>query len=129
MDKKWWTLVVVCTAIFMLLLDITIVNVALPKIQDQLNASFSDLQWVVDAYLLVFTALLLAAGNLGDRWGRRRMLAIGLVAFGAPSALAGSAPSSINRRDVSSPCTQNRSMSASTRIFLRSCAMTKSVGV
>ena len=91
---RWWVLAVTCLAVFITILDGTIVNVALPSLSSELGASTRQLQWVVDAYLLVFTALLLAAGNLGDRWGRRRMLAIGLVAFGATSALAGSAPSS-----------------------------------
>ena len=65
MDRKWWTLIAVCVATFMLLLDITIVNVALPDIQRSLNASFSDLQWVVDAYALTLAALLLDGGSLG----------------------------------------------------------------
>ena len=62
MGRKWWTLVAVCTATFMLLLDITIVNVALPAIQRALNASFSDLQWVVDAYALALATCVLTAG-------------------------------------------------------------------
>ena len=60
--NKWWTLVAVCLGTFMLLLDITIVNVALPDIQAQLHATFSDLQWVIDAYALTLAALLLTAG-------------------------------------------------------------------
>ena len=59
MDRKWWTLLAACTATFMLLLDITIVNVALPDIQKSLHSSFSDLQWVVDAYALMLASLLL----------------------------------------------------------------------
>ena len=70
MHRKWWTLLATCVAMFMLLLDITIVNVALPEIQRDLDASFSDLQWVVDAYALTLAGLLLAAGSLGDRLGR-----------------------------------------------------------
>ena len=62
MDRKWWTLVVVSIATFMLLLDITIVNVALPDIERSLNSSFSDLQWVIDAYALTLAALLLTGG-------------------------------------------------------------------
>ena len=61
-DPKWWTLAAVCTGVFMLLLDITIVNVALPDIQRELDASLSDLQWVIDAYALSLAALLLTAG-------------------------------------------------------------------
>jgi len=90
---RWWILAVTCLAVFITILDGTIVNVALPSLSRELGASTRQLQWVVDAYLLVFTALLLAAGNLGDRWGRRKVLAAGLVVFGAMSALAGSAPS------------------------------------
>ena len=71
--NKWWTLVAVCFGTFMLLLDITIVNVALPDIQRALHSSFSDLQWVVDAYALTLAAFLLTAGSLADMYGRRLM--------------------------------------------------------
>ena len=71
MDRKWWTLIAVCVGTFMLLLDVTIVNVALPAIQTSLHASFSDLQWVVDAYSLMLAALLLTTGSLADLFGRR----------------------------------------------------------
>src|SRR5207237_6961452 len=83
MDRKWWTLVAACTATFMLLLDITIVNVALPNIQKDLGSSFSDLQWVIDAYSLMLASLLLTAGSLGDILGRRIVFAGGLVLFTA----------------------------------------------
>src|SRR5262245_13492879 len=89
MDRKWWTLVAVCVAMFMLLLDITIVNVALPEIQRDLNASFSDLQWVVDAYSLSLAGLLLAAGSLGDRLVRRRIFVSGFALFTTASLLCG----------------------------------------
>ena len=69
--SPWWTLVAVATGVFMLLLDITIVNVALPNIQTELHASLSDLQWVIDAYALSLAALLLTAGSLADLYGRR----------------------------------------------------------
>jgi EmrB/QacA subfamily drug resistance transporter len=92
-DPKWWTLAAVCLGIFMLLLDITIVNVALPDIQASLQASFSDLQWVVDAYALTLAALLLTAGSLADIYGRRRLYLIGLVVFTVASALCGAARS------------------------------------
>jgi EmrB/QacA subfamily drug resistance transporter len=85
MDRKWWTLLAACTATFMLLLDITIVNVALPDIQKALHSSFSDLQWVVDAYALMLASLLLTAGSLGDILGRRLVFAGGLVLFTAAS--------------------------------------------
>ena len=89
MDRKWWTLIAVCTGTFMLLLDVTIVNVALPSIQRALDASFSDLQWVVDAYALTLAALLLTTGSLADLFGRRRMFVIGLVIFSLSSLLSG----------------------------------------
>jgi MFS family permease len=66
-----WTLVAVCTTTFMLLLDITIVNVALPSIQRRLHAGLTGLEWVVDAYALTLAALILTAGALSDRYGRR----------------------------------------------------------
>ena len=89
LDRKWWTLIAVCTAIFMLLLDITVVNVALPDIQRSLNASFSDLQWVVDAYSLTLAAFLLTAGVAGDIYGRRKIFALGLVVFSLASLVCG----------------------------------------
>ena len=89
MERKWWTLIVVCISIFMLLLDITVVNVALPEIQRELNADFSHLQWVVDAYALTLAALLLTAGSLADRYGRRLIFSGGLVLFVAASLACG----------------------------------------
>ena len=93
MDRKWWTLVTVCIGTFMLLLDITIVNVALPKIQTGLGSSFVDVQWVIDAYALTLAALLLTSGSLADLLGRRRIFVIGLVMFSAASLLCGVAQS------------------------------------
>lgn len=93
MDKRWWALVVVCAATFMLLLDITIVIVALPEIQSGLHASFSDVQWVVDAYALTLASVLLTSGALADRYGRRRLFSIGLTIFTAGSLLCGMAQS------------------------------------
>jgi EmrB/QacA subfamily drug resistance transporter len=90
-DPKWWTLTAVCTGVFMLLLDITIVNVALPDIQAQLDASLSDLQWVIDAYALSLAALLLTAGSLADLYGRRRLFVIGLIIFTLGSIACGAA--------------------------------------
>src|SRR6202046_3036821 len=87
--NKWWTLVAVCLGTFMLLLDITIVNVALPDIQRALHSSFSDLQWVVDAYALTLAAFLLTAGRLADMYGRRRVSLIGLAIFTCASVLCG----------------------------------------
>jgi EmrB/QacA subfamily drug resistance transporter len=93
MERKWWTLVVVGAATFMLLLDVTIVIVALPEIQRGLHASFSDVQWVVDAYALTLASLLLTAGSLADRYGRRLLFTIGLVIFTLGSLLCGFAQS------------------------------------
>ncbi len=89
MERKWWTLVLISIATFMLLLDITVVNVALPDIQRALGASLSSLQWVVDAYSLTLAAFLLTAGSLGDRLGRRRVFSIGFGIFTGASFLCG----------------------------------------
>src|ERR1700742_4949602 len=89
MDRKWWTLVAVCTGVFMLLLDVTIVNVALPQIETAFGASLSDLQWVIDAYALTLAALLLTAGSIADLAGRRRVFAVGIVVFTGGSLLCG----------------------------------------
>ena len=89
MERKWWTLVLISIATFMLLLDITVVNVALPDIQRDLDASLSSLQWVVDAYSLMLAAFLLTAGSLGDRLGRRRVFTLGFGIFTFASFLCG----------------------------------------
>jgi EmrB/QacA subfamily drug resistance transporter len=88
-DRQRWTLITVCTATFMLLLDITVVNVALPSIRRDLHGSFTDLQWVVDAYSLMLASLLLTAGSLADLLGRRRVFVVGLGFFSAASFLCG----------------------------------------
>ena len=93
MAAKWWTLIVVCLAVFMLLVDVTIVNVALPSIQRALGSSFEDLQWVVDAYALALAALLLASGSLADLLGRKRVFVVGLAIFSTASLLCGLAGS------------------------------------
>ena len=89
MERKWWTLLLVSIATFMLLLDVTVVNVALPDIQRELHASLSSLQWVVDAYSLMLAAFLLTAGSLGDRLGRRRVFTVGFGLFTFASFLCG----------------------------------------
>lgn len=89
MDRKWWTLIAVVAGVFMLLLDVTIVNVALPQIQDAFGASLSDLQWVLDAYALTLAAALLTAGSLADLLGRRALFAAGTALFTAASLLCG----------------------------------------
>jgi EmrB/QacA subfamily drug resistance transporter len=92
MARKWWTLLAICLGLFMLLLDITVVNVALPSIAKDLGASFSDLQWTIDAYALSLGALLLVAGSFGDLLGHKRIFAFGVVAFAVSSLLCGVAP-------------------------------------
>jgi EmrB/QacA subfamily drug resistance transporter len=94
-ERKWWTLVAVCAGTFMLLLDITVVNVALPSIQHSLSASFSDLQWTVDAYALTLAALLLTTGSLADIYGRRLAFVAGLTVFSVSSLLCGLATDSL----------------------------------
>ncbi|HMK96859.1 MAG TPA: MFS transporter, partial [Acidimicrobiales bacterium] len=93
MKSKWWALVAVCTGTFMLLLDVTIVIVALPPVQRSLHASFNDVEWVVDAYALTLASLLLTTGALADRYGRRRLFTIGLVIFTLGSLTCGLAQS------------------------------------
>ncbi|HUO48190.1 MAG TPA: MFS transporter [Acidimicrobiales bacterium] len=92
--SQWWTLVAVCGATFMLLVDVTIVQVALPTIQREFAASFSDLQWVIDAYALMLASLILTSGSLADRYGRKFVFIAGLVVFTVASFLCGVAPGS-----------------------------------
>src|SRR5262245_15992176 len=94
-SRKWWTLAAVCLGTFMLLLDITVVNVALPDMQKDLGSSFSDLQWVVDAYALTLAAALLTSGSLADLFGRRLLYLIGLGAFTLASLLCGVATTTL----------------------------------
>jgi EmrB/QacA subfamily drug resistance transporter len=91
--NPYWTLVAVCLGTFMLLLDVTIVIVALPDIQRSLGAGFSDVQWTIDAYSLSLAALMLPSGSLADLRGRRRLFIIGLAVFTAGSLLCGAAQS------------------------------------
>src|SRR5881628_1003390 len=87
--NRWWTLGCVAIGTFMLLLDITIVNVALPAIQKALDASFSDLQWVVDAYALALAVCVLTAGALADLFGRKKLFILGIGLFTVASAACG----------------------------------------
>ena len=86
--RRWQALIVLAISLLIISVGNTILNVALPTIQEELDASSSQLQWIVDGYLLLYAGLLLAAGSLGDRLGRRRALIVGLVIFGAGSILA-----------------------------------------
>src|SRR6202035_2188190 len=83
--RRWWILAVLCLSVLLTVVDNTIVNVALPTISRELNASTTSLQWVVDGYTLAFAGLLLVGGNLGDRLGRRRVLQAGLALFALTS--------------------------------------------
>ena len=93
MARKWWTLLAACLATFMLLLDVTVVNVALPDIRRALGGTFTDMQWVVDAYALGLATLLLASGSLADLFGRRLVFVTGIVVFVASSFVCGLAGS------------------------------------
>src|SRR5256714_8859434 len=84
-NRKWWTLGALSFALFMIMLDNTIVNVALPAIKQDLGIGVSELEWTVTAYALTFAVLLLTGGKLGDLYGRRRIFTIGLVVFTLPS--------------------------------------------
>src|SRR5580692_3625673 len=87
-SRRWWILAVLCLSVLLVVVDNTIVNVALPTISRKLSASTQDLQWVVDAYTLMFAGLLLVGGNMGDRFGRRRWMQVGLVLFAVFSVAA-----------------------------------------
>src|SRR5438874_7285490 len=92
--NKWVVLVLICLAQFMVILDATIVNVALPSIQKDLNLSEGNLQWVVNAYTLIFGGFLLLGGRAGDLMGRKRLFMIGVALFSGASLLNGLAQSS-----------------------------------
>jgi EmrB/QacA subfamily drug resistance transporter len=91
-NRRWWTLGAMCFALFMIMLDNTVVNVALPSIQRSLDASLSGLEWTINAYTFVFAVLLVTGGRLGDIFGRRRAFMTGVVLFALSSATAGLAP-------------------------------------
>ena len=80
-EKRWWILGALSISLVVISIDNTVLNVALPTIQNDLNASNADLQWIVAGYTLVFAALLLTMGTLGDRFGRNHMLVIGLAHY------------------------------------------------
>jgi EmrB/QacA subfamily drug resistance transporter len=92
-NSRWWTLGAMCFALFMIMLDSTVVNVSLPSIQRDLRASLSALEWTVNAYTLTFAVLLVTGGRLGDIFGRRKVFLFGVVVFGISSAAIGLAPS------------------------------------
>lgn len=89
--RAWWILVGACTGLFLLMLDSTVVALALPSIKDDLGASLQGVQWVQNAYLLTLTALLVTAGRLGDMLGRRRVFIAGMLLFAAGSVVSATA--------------------------------------
>jgi len=91
-NRKWWTLAAVAFGLFMIMLDNTVVNVALPSIERDLHVSISSLEWVVTAYALTFAALLITGGKLGDLFGRRRIFIVGIAIFTLSSLACGLAP-------------------------------------
>src|SRR5436305_4860903 len=91
-NRKWWTLFAVAFGLFMIMLDNTVVNVALPTMQRDLHVSISQLEWVVIAYALTFAALLITGGKLADLYGRRRIFVLGLIVFTLSSLACGLAP-------------------------------------
>ena len=93
-QRRWWILGVLCLSVVIIGMDNFILNVALPTLVRDLNASETQLQWMVDSYILLFAALLLTMGSLGDRFGRRSLLQIGLVVFGVGSLLSAFSQSS-----------------------------------
>lgn len=86
--RRWWVLVVLCLSLLVLAVDGTVLNLAIPSLIRDLGATPADIQWILDAYVLVFAGLLLTSGSLSDRYGRRRFLVIGLAFFGGASVLA-----------------------------------------
>src|SRR5436305_2466125 len=95
-NRKWWTLAAMCFALFMIMLDNTVVNVALPSIQRDLGASLSALEWTINAYTLTFAVLLVTGGRLGDIFGRRAGFLFGVIVFALSSATAGFAPNELS---------------------------------
>ncbi len=91
-NRRWWTLGAMCFALFMMMLDNTVVNVALPSIQRDLHASLSSLEWTINAYTLTLAVLLVTGGRLGDIFGRRKIFLIGVLIFGVSSAIIGLSP-------------------------------------
>jgi EmrB/QacA subfamily drug resistance transporter len=91
-NSRWWTLGAMCFALFMIMLDNTVVNVALPSIQRDLHASLQALEWTMNAYTLTFAVLMVTGGRLGDIFGRRKLFLFGVVVFGASSLAIGLAP-------------------------------------
>src|SRR3954469_10237887 len=90
-NRKWWTLVGACAGLFLLMLDSTVVALALPSIRADVDATSAGLQWIMNAYLLAITVLVVTAGRLGDMFGRKRLFVIGTAVFGLGSLVSGAA--------------------------------------
>ena len=108
--QRYWTLGVLSISLIIIALDVTVLNVAIPTLQRELSASASGLQWIINAYILVFAGLLLTMGSLGDRFGRRRALQTGLVVFGLASLAA--AYSQTSGQLIASRAAQRRASAA-----------------
>jgi EmrB/QacA subfamily drug resistance transporter len=134
-DRRWWTLAVLSFSLLIITIDGTVVNTALPTLARDLDASPSQLQWIVDAYTLVFAGLLLVAGSLGDRFGRQRALFGGLLVFGAGSvaaAFSGSATQLIASRSlmgVGAALIMPATLSILTDVFQDRAERTKAIGI
>jgi EmrB/QacA subfamily drug resistance transporter len=132
--RRWWTLAVLSLSLLMIGLDATILNVALPPLVRDLDATVAELQWILDAYVLVLAGMLLTAGSLGDRLGRKRLLQVGLVVFGAGSALSafsGSAGMLVASRalmGLGSACVMPATLSITANVFSGQ-ERTKAIGV
>src|ERR1700710_2757338 len=94
-NRRWWTLGAMCFALFMIMLDNTVVNFALPSIQKDLGVPISGLEWTVNAYTLTFAVLMVTGGRLGDIFGRRKMFLFGVVVFAVSSAAIGFAANDV----------------------------------
>ncbi|MCU1452371.1 MAG: Drug resistance transporter, EmrB/QacA subfamily [Acidimicrobiales bacterium] len=138
--RRWLTLLVLCFSLVVIVLDNTILNVALPRLSEPtsaggLGATFSQLQWIVDSYTIVFAGLLLTAGSLGDRFGRYRSLAFGLAVFGVGSALSavsGSASTLIATRalmGIGGAFIMPATLSILTNVFTEPKERSKAIGV
>jgi len=133
--RRWATLAVLCVSLLVIGLDTTILNVALPTLVEDLHATASQQQWMVDAYVLVFASLLLTAGALGDKFGRRRALTAGLAVFGAGSAFAafsGSASALIGARafmGIGGALIMPATLSILTNVFADPAERAKAIGI
>src|SRR3954449_12683150 len=133
--RRWWTLGVLCLSLLVVSLDTTILNVALPTLVEDLNATASQQQWMVDAYVLVFASLLLTAGALGDKYGRRGALTAGLAIFGLGSvaaAFSGSAGALIGARafmGIGGALIMPATLSILTNVFTDPAERAKAIGI